>query len=127
MPNPVVYFFLNPHSQMQPLFMLLKSAGIQSPDIEFRIPSKSDSPTETLETQSEITFEFQGVWGVTPKFTRVGYHTARRLPYLTLPGTDDSEEKASSIRGEVGGLDALLFACAVYALCLEKKDVATRD
>jgi integrase len=121
LPEPLVYFFLHPTSHVQPLLSLIKAAGVESTDLVIRVPSKNELELEIDVMKSDIAFAFQGIWGDIPEFRPVGYHAARSKPYLTFPGMDVPTGKESPVHAEVGGLDALLFSCAIYARSMEKK------
>lgn len=124
LPKPQAYFFLYPTSDVSPMLDLLKSAGVGVNQLAVRVPAKADSNQSVALETSEVAFLFQGVWNRIPGFRPVAFHPARSRPYLTFPGKDVPAGEDASVHAEVGGLDALLFACAVYSLSLEKKHVA---
>jgi hypothetical protein len=121
-PEPTIYLFVHPSTLFQPLLSLIKSAGMESADLVVKVPTKAGFELEVAIMKSEIAFEFQGVYGEVPEYRPVKYHTARSKPYLTIPGIDVPIGKDSPVHAEVGGLDALLFCCAVFARSLEIKN-----
>jgi integrase len=123
LPEPLVYFVVHPTGQVQPLLSLIRAAGVECSEVVIRVPTKVGLEMDIQVMRSDIAFDFQGIWGEIPEFRPVGYHTARYRPYLTIPGMDVPTGKDSSVHAEVGGLDALLYSCAIYARSLEKKNV----
>lgn len=123
LPAPKIYFFLHPTTHVQPLLELLQSAGFDSTDLIVRVPFKLGADQSHDVTVSDVAFTFQGVWGEAPDFRPVAFHPARKKPYLTFPGIHVPAGMDSPVHAEAGGLDALLFCCAVFARSMEKKNV----